>query len=60
MAREILDKDREAEVYHSSLVRTRAENARLKKMLKDNGIEVKEGGGILDTSPASTQPQAVS
>ena len=55
MAREILDKEKEAEVYHTSLLRVNRENERLKRILKDNGISP-----IENSAKPGTQPQAVS
>lgn len=54
MAREIMDKDKEAEVYHENLIRVNRENERLKRLLKDNGIPLENG------PKPGIQPQAVS
>lgn len=42
MTREILDKDKTAEVYHHALVKEKRQNERLKSLLHDNGIPVPE------------------
>ena len=49
-----MDKGKEAEVYHHNLLRVNKENARLKRLLKDNGIPLE------DSAKPGIQPQAVS
>lgn len=40
MTREILDKEKNAELYQENMSRMMKENQRLRKMLQDNGISV--------------------